>query len=122
MALSKYKQKQALFSYLKAHLVFYAHYLGYCLVEYEGCVMPHRKTRAGRKVEDGVHMKLSTHYDRMGSDFALYDKVSGKPVNNGSDGRWLRLGEYWKALNPLCRWGGDFGDANHFSLLHNGRS
>jgi hypothetical protein len=120
--LSEYKKKQARFSYLKAMLVLYAHTLGYCFVEYEGCVMPDRKTRAGRRVQDGVHMRLSLHYDRMASDFVLYDKETGRPVYNGNDERWLRLGEFWKDLDPLCRWGGDFNDANHFSLSHGGRS
>ena len=120
--LSKTKKKQARFLYLKAHLVFFAHFDGLCLVEYEGCVMPDRKTRAGRKVKDGVHMRLSLHYSRMASDFVLYDVESGKPVNNGSDRRWLRLGKYWESLDPLCRWGGRFRDSNHFSLSHGGRS
>lgn len=120
--LSNYKKKQALFSYLKAILVLYAHTKGYCFVEYEGCIMPDRKTRAGRKVEDGVHMKFSTHYDRMASDFVLYDVVTGKPVYDGDDPRWIDLGEFWESLNPLCRWGGRFFDANHFSLSHGGRS
>ena len=122
MILSKYKKKQARFLHLKALLVLYAHALGYCLVEYEGCVMPKRKTRAGRKVEDGVHMKFSTHYDRMASDFVLYDTVTGKPVYDGDDPRWIKLGEFWESLDRLCRWGGRFHDANHFSLSHGGRS
>lgn len=54
------------------------------------------------------------------------------------DGRYLKtvedyrpLGEYWKTLHPLCRWGGDFTklingeivaapDADHFSVEHQG--
>ena len=120
--LSNYKRKQARFLYYKAMLVLYAHTLGYCLVEYEGCVMPNRKTHAGRKVRDGVHMLLSLHYDRMASDFVLYDIATGKPVNDGEDARWVKLGEFWESLNSLCRWGGRFHDANHFSLSHGGRS
>jgi hypothetical protein len=122
MSLSEYKTKQARFLYLKAQLVMYAHTLGYCLVEYEGCVMPDRKTSTGRSVRDGVHMRNSLHYDRMASDFVLYDVTSGRPVNNGSDSRWEKLGQFWKSLDPLARWGGDFNDANHFSLSHGGRS
>jgi len=30
------------------------------------------------------------------------------------------LGEYWKTLHELCRWGGDFDDGNHYSLTHGG--
>lgn len=120
--LSNYKLKQARFSYLKAVLVMYAHTLGYCMVEYEGCIMPDRKTRDGLQVQDGVHMRGSLHYDRMASDFVLYDVNSGEPVYNGEDNRWITLGEFWESLDPLARWGGRFHDANHFSLSHGGRS
>lgn len=34
--------------------------------------------------------------------------------------QWKELGEYWESLNPLCRWGGRFGDGNHLSLEYNG--
>ena len=119
--LSKYKKKQAHFSHFKAQLIIFAHSQGYCLVEYEGCVMPDRKSRTGRRFRDAVHMKLSLHYDRMASDFVLYDGKTGKPVYDDDDPRWLKLGEFWESLNPLCSWGGDFGDANHFSLSHGGR-
>lgn len=30
-------------------------------------------------------------------------------------------GEYWESLDPLCIWGGRFGDADHFSITHEGR-
>ena len=30
------------------------------------------------------------------------------------------FGEFWKGLDPLARWGGDFDDADHFSFEHNG--
>ena len=119
--LSKYKKKQAQFLYYKGLLSSYAHALGYYLVEYEGCVMPSRKSRSGRRFKDAVHMKLSLHYDRMASDFVLYDGKTGKPVYDGDDPRWIKLGEFWESLNPLCAWGGRFHDANHFSLSHGGR-
>lgn len=122
MALSTYKLKQARFAFLKAQLVIFANSQGYCFVEYEGCVMPDRKSSDGTKYRDGVHMRNSLHYDRLASDFVLYDGETGEPVYDGNDSRWLRLGEFWKSLDPLCRWGGDFRDANHFSLTHGGRS
>ena len=30
------------------------------------------------------------------------------------------FGHFWQGLHPLCRWGGEFDDANHFSLEHRG--
>jgi hypothetical protein len=53
-------------------------------------------------------------------------------INLFKDGQYLtdieshrKLGEWWKTLNPICRWGGDFvsmnaGDANHYSITHGG--
>ena len=119
--ISRYKQKQARFLKCKALLVLYADSQGFCLVEYEGCLMSRRKSRGGKRYVDGVHMRFSTHYDRMGSDFVLYDTQTGEPVYDGDDERWLQLGMFWESLGSLCKWGGRFGDAGHFSLSHNGR-
>lgn len=62
------------------------------------------------------HIAGSTHYSRLAVDFNLF-----------KDGVYLtdsachaELGEYWKTLHPLARWGGDFGDGNHYSFEHNG--
>jgi len=30
------------------------------------------------------------------------------------------LGEWWRLQHELCRWGGRFNDANHYSLENNG--
>lgn len=30
------------------------------------------------------------------------------------------LGAFWEALDPLCSWGGRFGDEGHFSIQHGG--
>jgi hypothetical protein len=52
-------------------------------------------------------------------------------LNLFKDGVWLsdteshrQFGTYWKSLNPLCRWGGDFSkpDGNHYSITWEGRS
>ena len=31
-----------------------------------------------------------------------------------------QFGEWWEQQHPLCRWGGRFGDGNHYSFEHNG--
>lgn len=51
-------------------------------------------------------------------------------LNIFKDGKFLTtvdeirpVGEYWKSLHPLCRWGGDFHtrpDADHFSMEYQG--
>lgn len=64
----------------------------------------------------------SLHHKRLAQDLNLF--VKGKYVTNGSHPAWKVLGEYWEALDPLCRWGGRFrsGDANHVSIAWKGRA
>jgi hypothetical protein len=59
------------------------------------------------------HKNGSFHYKRLAIDLNLF-----------SGGHWLDLsedhrplGEYWKSLDPMCTWGGDFSipDGNHYS-------
>lgn len=58
----------------------------------------------------------STHRHRLALDLLL-DK----------QGKWLEdtesyreLGEWWEKVHPLARWGGRWGDGNHFSFEWNG--
>lgn len=71
--------------------------------------------------DDGIgHMKNSNHYIRLAQDFCLFkDDVY---LTKSED--YARLGEAWKTLHPLNRWGGDFKspDGNHFSMLWEGRA
>ena len=71
--------------------------------------------------DDGVgHMKNSNHYIRLAQDLNLFK--GDKYLTLSIDYKWL--GEYWKSLHPLNRWGGDFKnkDGNHFSMLWEGRA
>lgn len=63
------------------------------------------------------HMKNSVHHVGLAMDINLY-----------KDGVWLDKtsqhkisGDKWKTRHELCRWGGDFGDGNHYSFEHEGR-
>lgn len=62
------------------------------------------------------HMKKSLHHLGLAADLLLY-----------KDGSYLDKTEYhklfgdmWKARHALCRWGGDWGDGNHYSLEYKG--
>jgi len=67
------------------------------------------------------HMAASNHYIRLAADLNLF-------VNDGyvitDSVEWQKIGAWWEALHPLCRWGGRFtqADYNHFSLEWNGRA
>lgn len=68
--------------------------------------------------EQGKGIKNSVHTKKLAVD--LFRFKDGTISWNTDD--YARLGEYWKSLHPLARWGGDFKrrDAVHFSFEHNG--
>lgn len=63
------------------------------------------------------HMKNSLHHIGLAGDLNLYkdgvylDKTEDHEVS----------GKVWEQRHPLCRWGGRFGDGNHYSIEHQGR-
>jgi hypothetical protein len=66
------------------------------------------------------HMKNSNHYIRLAQDLNLFKEDEYLDESKS----YQPLGEYWKSLSPLNRWGGDFEskDGNHFSYVWEGRS
>ena len=65
-------------------------------------------------------MESSLHYIRLAIDLNLF--VNGRYITSGDNPAYKELGVYWERLHELCRWGGRFDDANHFSITHDGRS
>lgn len=65
-----------------------------------------------------LHRRDGGHFNRLAQDLVL--DVNGRYITDGSHPAWLLLGEHWEKMHPLCRWGGRWGDANHFSLEHGG--
>lgn len=66
----------------------------------------------------GIGILNSLHMKRLAVDFNFF--VDG--VWQIKSESYKPLGDYWKSLHPLCRWGGDFKkpDGNHFSMEWNG--
>lgn len=67
--------------------------------------------------------------EKLGMRDSLHTLKLAIDINLFRDGRYLRLteahrpiGEWWEQQHPLCRWGGRFGDGNHYSLSHGGKS
>ena len=114
------RAKQSLFVKLLADLLVYAHLGGWEFTLGEAHVINPRKTRAGKKVVDGVHMKGSLHYQRLAIDLNLF--VNGRYIRSSTHPAYVQLGTYWESLHPLCRWGGRFHDANHFYITHAGKA
>lgn len=71
------------------------------------------------RVSDRVHMEESLHYSGLACDLALFK--DGVPLVSGNEPEWRMVGQHWEQMDPLCAWGGRFGDANHFSLAWEGR-
>lgn len=108
-------QKQKLFSYLIAKMVCWAYAQGYLLTYGEAL---RTEIQAIANAASGAGISNSLHKIRLAIDFNLF-------IDNiyRTDSEAYRpLGEFWKSLHPLCRWGGDFKkpDGNHFSLEHEG--
>lgn len=113
------RQKQSLFARLLAQLITWIYSHPTWEVTFaEGFV---GDTDAKDGDHDGPHMKGGAHYNRIGQDLNLF--VDGKWIT-GSDPAWDEIGEKWRSLHPLTRWGGDFNsrDWNHFSLFHAGKA
>lgn len=65
-------------------------------------------------VSQGI--KNSVHTLKLAQDLNLFK--DGEFLIKPED--YAPFGEYWKTLHPLARYGGDFGDYDHFSFEHNG--
>lgn len=100
-----------------AHFITRASEQGYELAFGEGYVA---LTDAADGDYDGPHKNGGAHYTGLGQDLVLYR--GGVPVVNGDDGAWQTLGPMWRRMDDRARWGGTFGDANHFSFFYKGRS
>lgn len=71
-------------------------------------------------VAHGSGIAHSLHGVRLAVDLNLFEESTGNELTGLEDYR--PLGDYWKSLDPLCCWGGDFThtDADHFSLTWQG--
>jgi hypothetical protein len=107
------RQKQSAFVGFVALLILRAHQLGYELTFGETYRSPEEAIRLAKL---GIGIKNSVHTLKLAVDLNLFK--DGKYLSSTESHRLL--GEYWESLHPLCRWGGRFGDGNHYSLEHNG--
>jgi hypothetical protein len=110
----KLGEKQELFAFLLPRLLDQAHALGFKCRMGELWRPPEMAAIYAKR---GQGIGKSVHCDKLAVDLNLF-----------RDGQFLQdsdshrpLGEWWETLHPLCRWGGRFGDGNHYSLEHEGR-
>lgn len=99
-----------------AKLVEYAYTQGYELTAGELYRSPEQ---AALNAQHGSGIANSLHTLRLAIDMQLFK--DGVYLTDSE--QYRLLGEYWKTLDPLCCWGGDFKtrpDGNHFSLSFGG--
>jgi hypothetical protein len=110
-------EKQRLFTQLVGKLIDWAYAQGYELTFAEAYRTPEQ---AALNAQSGAGISNSLHMKRLAVDLNLFH--DGAYLSHSEDHR--PLGEFWKSLHPLCRWGGDFSrpDGNHYSLTHEGVS
>lgn len=105
---------------LREEQVRFTKYLG-MLIDYAFSLPGVQLTLGEGYDDDGTgHMQGSLHYLRLAQDINLF--VGGVYIT-GDHAVWHLLGAYWKGLDPLAAWGGDFAslDFNHFSMSYGGR-
>ena len=71
----------------------------------------------------GTGIRKSLHLIGLAIDLLLYKDLD----HDGEIDDYLvdteshrELGEWWEKQHELCRWGGRWGDGNHYSLEHEG--
>ena len=113
----KLGEKQELFMRLLPRLLDRAHELGYNV---RGGELERRPEMAKLYAEQGKGTLNSLHILRLAIDLHLFKNGEYLTASEAHES----LGQYWKSLHPLCRWGGDFKpkpDGNHYSIEHEGR-
>ncbi len=103
--------QQRLFTRLMGEFIVWACDKGYGLTFGEAFRTPEQ---AAWNAAKGIGIAHSLHTSRLAIDLNLF--VSGMFAADVETYR--PLGEQWKTMHPLCRWGGDFSrpDADHFSM------
>ncbi len=91
--------RQRRFTECVGKLIFYAYAIGYELSF--GDTYP------------GKYKHRSNSYHNLGLAIDLNLFKDGKYLTNTED--HAELGKFWLSLDPLCSWGGHWGDGNHYS-------
>lgn len=104
------RQKQAHFTSLVPRLIDHAIALGFEPVIGE---VQRTASQALANAKAGIGIANSLHVDKLAVDLLLFR--DGKYLTDSAN--YAELGTFWKSLDPMCRWGGDFArpDGMHFS-------
>lgn len=108
------REKQTAFARLVPRLIDHAFALGFEVTLGE---LARSGAEAKRLHALGLGALRSLHTARLAIDIHLFrDGVYQRTTEAHRE-----LGEWWEQQHELARWGGRFGDGNHYSLAHEGR-
>lgn len=112
-------EKQRLFMQLFGEFLVWIYQAGYAV---SGGELERSQAQADANAASGAGISNSLHLKRLAIDLNLFLLIDGKWEYQQLSEAYRPLGEHWKSMHELCRWGGDFSkpDGNHFSLLHEG--
>ena len=115
-------EKQRLFVYLQGVFILWCYANDYELSDGEAHRPPELSALYAKQ---GRGISNSLHGIRLARDWNLFKDLSlpgDEDIYQKDSEAYRPLGDFWKSLHPLCRWGGDFStkDGNHFSLEHEG--
>jgi hypothetical protein len=110
----KLGDKQKLFTRLLPALLNKAHELGFEVTLGDAFRDPRLFGLVGEA--RGYGAQSSCHKMRLAIDLNLFR--GNDYLTTTADHQ--QLGEFWERQHELCRWGGRFNDANHYSLTHAG--
>lgn len=108
------RQKQSLFARHVALLILRAIDTGY---ESTGGEWHRPDATAELYEQQGIGIANSLHRLKLAFDLHLFK--GGRYLSSTESHR--PLGEWWEQQHDLARWGGRFGDGNHYSFAHGGR-
>ncbi len=108
------RQKQSRFAQAVALLIQRAAALGYEVTLGEAYRSPEE---AARLAALGKGIADSLHTQRLAIDLNLFR--NGRLLTSSEQHR--PLGEWWETQYTDARWGGRFGDGNHYSFEHGGK-
>jgi hypothetical protein len=108
---------QEQFAQSAAKLIQQAATLGYGVTLGEAWRTPEQ---AQWDADHGIGISHSLHMERLAIDLNLFK--NGVYQADDSSGCYKALGDWWVALGPMYRWGGNFKlvDLDHFSLSPDG--
>jgi D-alanyl-D-alanine carboxypeptidase-like protein len=112
--MSELGEKQRLFAKLVGDLLQHIYLEGYeCTLDwvYRPPEVAQYYASLGIGIRNSLHiLKLAIDLNLFRNDVWLRSSDEHRPI-----------GEWWEKQHILCRWGGRWGDGNHYSLEHEGR-